>query len=393
MFIWLALVGLAIACEPVFGQFSDVKPLNPKLTPFHKRLPEPLPESVVEWGKSSRSIQTALAHVADRPTQSVVTLVSSNGRTSLGTVVADRLIVAKKTEIDPQTKVVISGRTGQGQIVATYPQFDLALVETDLEDLLPINFPEQARVAEQGTMVVSIGVKNSDANLGLITVKPQVFYIQQPTCDDCVDFGLVLASNLKIHSVVVSDPNSPNPGRTIMYQGLEVERVYPRSVAERCGLLVGDYMLTINNQFFPTPAQFNTYARTLKTGEQVQVYVIRDGELKSLSTIVHHKTARTVYDRWGGGPFSQRRFGFGQVITHDTILPPELCGGPLVDLEGTLVGINIARSMRVASFAVSPQEIESLIRAYRPSVQLNYNQNLPVNSNQKDVASDSQSSD
>ena len=54
----------------------------------------------------------------------------------------------------------------------------------------------------------------------------------------------------------------------------------------------------------------------------------------------------------GGGPFSDRRWGFSKVIPHDLGIAPTECGGPLVDLDGHCVGVNIARALRVASYAL-----------------------------------------
>ena len=53
-----------------------------------------------------------------------------------------------------------------------------------------------------------------------------------------------------------------------------------------------------------------------------------------------------------GGELSFRRSGFSSVLQHDTFLLPEHCGGPLCDLEGRVVGINIARAERIASYAL-----------------------------------------
>jgi serine protease Do len=76
--------------------------------------------------------------------------------------------------------------------------------------------------------------------------------------------------------------------------------------------------------------------------------------------------------RWGGGPFSDKRFGFQEVISHDSVVEPEHCGGPLIDLRGNLVGINIARSMRVATFAIPVQDVRNFILRVRPNADLRY---------------------
>ena len=62
-----------------------------------------------------------------------------------------------------------------------------------------------------------------------------------------------------------------------------------------------------------------------------------------------------------GGPLSNRRNGFPLAIQHDTVLRPRDCGGPLVDLTGSVVGINIARASRVATFAIPAGTIQSLL--------------------------------
>jgi serine protease Do len=62
-----------------------------------------------------------------------------------------------------------------------------------------------------------------------------------------------------------------------------------------------------------------------------------------------------------GGRLSQRRAGFARVLQHDTVLDPEQCGGPVLNLEGEAVGMNIARAGRVESFALAASIIQPLI--------------------------------
>ena len=53
-----------------------------------------------------------------------------------------------------------------------------------------------------------------------------------------------------------------------------------------------------------------------------------------------------------GGPLSVRRFGFPVALQHDTVLRPDECGGPVVDLDGRIVGFNVARAGRTESYAI-----------------------------------------
>jgi serine protease Do len=65
------------------------------------------------------------------------------------------------------------------------------------------------------------------------------------------------------------------------------------------------------------------------------------------------------------GRMSQRRAGFPQAIQHDTVLEPEQCGGPVVNLAGQAVGLNIARAGRVETYAVPADVVKGLIRELR----------------------------
>ena len=92
----------------------------------------------------------------------------------------------------------------------------------------------------------------------------------------------------------------------------------------------------------------------------------------------HEVTVRAVLGRLMGsqvsrgywmnrmsGRMSQRRAGFPQALQHDTVLEPEMCGGPVVNLAGQAVGLNIARAGRVETYAVPADVVKTLIRELR----------------------------
>jgi len=51
---------------------------------------------------------------------------------------------------------------------------------------------------------------------------------------------------------------------------------------------------------------------------------------------------------------------FELALQHDTVLQNWQCGGPLVDLDGRAVGLNIARAGRVASYALPAELVRSI---------------------------------
>ena len=58
---------------------------------------------------------------------------------------------------------------------------------------------------------------------------------------------------------------------------------------------------------------------------------------------------------------SVRRDGFSKIILHDAHLKPTDCGGPVFDLGGNFVGLNIARNSRVRSYLIPPAIVKKLV--------------------------------
>ena len=52
-------------------------------------------------------------------------------------------------------------------------------------------------------------------------------------------------------------------------------------------------------------------------------------------------------------------------MQHDAVLSPQDCGGPLVDLDGKVVGINIARAGRVETYALPSKLARSVLASLR----------------------------
>jgi serine protease Do len=65
-------------------------------------------------------------------------------------------------------------------------------------------------------------------------------------------------------------------------------------------------------------------------------------------------------EMFAGGK-SIRRDGFSKVFTHDAILKPSQCGGPVFDRSGNFYGINIARYSRTSCLAIPPAVIYRFI--------------------------------
>ena len=111
-------------------------------------------------------------------------------------------------------------------------------------------------------------------------------------------------------------------------------------------------------------ASLNQVLATLTGGQQIRFSFLRQSDLLSLRVLLPAKLP-VVWDRWGGGPFSGRRFGFGTVIAHDGVIAPSDCGGPVIDLNGKFIGINVSRAMRTTTFVVPATAVKALVQRYQ----------------------------
>ena len=60
------------------------------------------------------------------------------------------------------------------------------------------------------------------------------------------------------------------------------------------------------------------------------------------------------------GQFSERRSDFPRVVQHSILGNKWSVGGPLIDIEGRCIGMNIARANRAESFAIPSEELQEI---------------------------------
>ena len=320
-------------------------------------------EPAMSFGRSSAGIEMALRPITGKFSSSVVEIRNEqNELVSLGTVVAkDGLVVCKHSELPEKFFCVLPDDSKYwGRLIGVHPKKDLALVHIAADHLQPIVFSDTEAVPP-GRIVVSIGPGGEPAGFGLVSLPQHDFGLKQTECPDCVDLGITVSA-----VPIVAENNSESEPST----GLDVVRVYPRSTAESCGLLVGDLLQSINGIELKDREHLHSIARSIKIGQVLNLRIIRDGNQVLLSTKIKNFASPTLHDRWGGGPFSKRRFGFSSIIAHDSVVLPEHCGSPLVDLDGRVIGINIARSMRVATFSIPIQDVLTFVKLVRPNANL-----------------------
>jgi S1-C subfamily serine protease len=132
----------------------------------------------------------------------------------------------------------------------------------------------------------------------------------------------------------------------------------------QCDLCEGDLVLSVGGRKFKTVAEWDDFwnHHPPPAGDPVSLLVRRDGQSRELRV----QCPPNGYDMFSpldaAGELSPRRSGFPAVFVHDAVLTRGSCGGPVVDLSGKIVGINIARAARHATYAIPSKSAQELTR-------------------------------
>ncbi len=147
-------------------------------------------------------------------------------------------------------------------------------------------------------------------------------------------------------------------------QGLSVAQVFPASPASEAGIEFGDLLTTVGGKPVTSFPLLQTALDEFRAGDRVKVQVVRDGlprELEVRLGGIRSSFVARAQNFMGGSTFSRRSSDFPAVLQHDTVLPAAQMGGPIIDLEGRLVGMNIARAGRVMTYAIPTAELAQVV--------------------------------
>ena len=146
----------------------------------------------------------------------------------------------------------------------------------------------------------------------------------------------------------------------------KVIEVAPRSAAFLAGIKVDDQIVSIQGAAVNDQKTLLSVLGTMKAGDKVKIKVIREGkELPPLEAELRQRGGqrggRGQDQNTMGSRLSEKRTGFPTYFQSDTVIKPEDCGGPICDLEGHVIGINIARAGRVESYSIPSSSLTSLL--------------------------------
>lgn len=296
-----------------------------------------------EIGKNHELIHDAFQPVVENANKGTVVILCDSQPCALGTAITPDRVITKASELSGRIVCRVSGsKKIKANIVAQDKQCDLALLELPGANLMPVTFAQSSSPLIGSWVATASGRSEDPVAVGIVSARQRV--VQR---DDAL-LGIII-------------DEAP--------EGPQVMRVLEGSAAERIGLKVNDIVIELANQPISLRQQLIRRIQEYRPGEIVELRVVRDGETLRLSAplgrIDDVLAAEQGFDGHLGGPLSIRRSDFPEIIQHDCIVPAQQCGGPLVDLNGQAVGINIARAGRVSTYALPAELIQRKIAELR----------------------------
>lgn len=292
------------------------------------------------YQRSHNSVKESFVVVARPAAKSTVRVLINDAQASLGAVVdASGLVITKASELRDAKELkcqLYDKRTLPAIRVGENEEYDFALLKIEAEDLVAA--PWGASEAGVGAWLATPDYTDTPVGIGVVSVSPR----RIPKSRALI--GVRLGPN----------PRDPSGGAL-------VGMVFPNSGAARAGVKPNDIIVRADERDIATPDDLIAHVSGLLPGDRVRLTIRRGKEEKILTAELLEEralsSARIDTQNSLGGPISRRRSGFPRVLQHDTVLRPEQCGGPIVDLDGKVVGLNIARAGRFGSYAIPTQEV------------------------------------
>ncbi len=324
----LTVAFFIVAVGTTIGQEAD--PVEQVRNAFRNAMQRVMiPNSTLTDGPQVRAAFRAAVAEASEAT---VEVRNDGKRVAFGGIVGRDGWVVTKADVlkGPVTCRLKDGRELDARLVGVDRKLDLAMLKIDAKDLPVLNL-KRGDDAEVGEWVASVSTARDPIAIGVVSVDTRSIRPQRGWLGIQMD-------------VSTTDPR--------------VTMVFEESAAQSAGMQVNDLIVEINGEPTPTREKLFRTIGKYSPGDLVKLKVARAGETLSMQAVLTPPVKgmgineRSRFQNSLGSTLSNRRFGFNSAFQHDTVLKPIDCGGPLVDLEGRVVGFNIARSGRTESYAI-----------------------------------------
>jgi serine protease Do len=299
--------------------------------------------------KNAPRILEAFGDVVARPSDSVARVLCDDKEVALATVVgADGWLVTKASELIGTSPVIklADGKEYKGKIVGIHKPYDLALIQIPAQKLPVIEWSKETALPGEWLATPGPGKTELPLAIGVVSVAARkVGPRDMPGFTPPASGGFL--------GVTLADGEG----------GVLIETVSSGNAAAKAGLKAKDLVLAINGKQVKDVESMIVAVSGHKPGETITIKIKREGEEKEMKATLDRRPGIPGRPDQNllGSSLSRRKNGFPTILQHDTVVKPEDCGGPVVNLDGLAVGINIARAGRVESYAVPAEAVLTLL--------------------------------
>jgi serine protease Do len=309
-------------------------------------------ETLSKFSKSSPDFEGMFNEVVLSARQSMA-IVRSRGlsrspkarkrQVALGTVIsADGLVLTKASELKGSLFCEFStGDVLPAEIVGLDTENDLALLRTGASGVTVSPWVESG-TTETGNWIATPLDHKDDVEVGVVSVDARLIAPSKPF------IGIYM--------------NDAEP------TGVSVLNVQTGSPADKGGLKPQDIILKIDDQLVKDINDLRKSLEQYDAGDLVTLSILRNERKKRVKLTlaerdkVSSENMRSNQQNSMGSRLSRRRKDFPLAFQHDTALQARQCGGPVVNLDGKVVGVNIARAGRVSSLAIPSSELLPIVK-------------------------------
>jgi serine protease Do len=297
----------------------------------------------------SQAFNEALTPALKDAAKSVVRLWSQERRLAYGTVVGDgSQILSKWSEVAKAKGGIIADAgendTREVSVVTVYQDDDLVLMKIQGKPLTPVKW------------------SLTSPQIGDFTMAPQ-------PDGHLAAFGVVsvLERNLRETDTAFLGIGSDSEYRG---EGVKITEVSSNTGAEAAGLKSGDIILKVGDRSISGLLELKNALTGVTPGSKIPLLVRSTQGEKRVEVMLGNRPNSKQYkgpqlqmmERMGGA-ISQKRDSFTLAIQSDMRPGPTQIGGPVVNLQGQVIGMTLARADRTRTFIMPAAAVSKLLKS------------------------------
>jgi serine protease Do len=306
--------------------------------------------------KGDQPFRTNAAQAMPGSGRGVVRIRVDGTDVALGTIMsADGDVLTKASELpDGLLECILpDGHIASLERRGTDSDWDIALLKVDASDLEPVS---PVKTVEVGHWTFTPSFANIPPVVGMIGVTEMPVYGR----------GIAPRPTSKAYMGVRTMRVAPEHLRALgLSQGVRVE-VEENLPAAQAGMQTGDIVFEMDGKTIRDPNAFMDLLIPKRPGDSLEVSLARGDERLTITVNLTTRPAGlqrpSSLPEMLSGEVSRIAGPFDRVLHHDAMLPPSAMGGPVLDVDGRCIGINIARADRTSTYAIAASDVQAIYK-------------------------------